>query len=107
MPPSHIELPISVGDMSVIATGSLVLPGVSIGNGAFVAANSVLKENVPDAHCVTGNPAKYFTRIDRLIDFQHKIRHPWPRHFRDNYPKESFMQMDEILKNIRKTIEGM
>lgn len=106
LPPSFIELPISVGDMSVIAIGSLILPGVSIGDGTFISAGSVVKENVPDTHCVSGNPAKYFTRIDRLINFQYKIRHPWPYHFRNKYPKESYRHMDQIVKKIEAIIKG-
>ena len=105
LPPSRIELPITVGDMSVIATGSLILPGVTLGIGSFVAAGSVVKDDVPDTHCVQGNPAKYFTRIDRLIDFKHKIKHPWPNHFRDKYPKECVPLMRKILTRIEKIVE--
>lgn len=105
LPPSSIELPITVGEMSVIATGSLILPGVKIGHGSFVSARSVVREDVPDTICVQGDPAKYFTRIDRLIDFKHKIKHPWPNHFKDKYPKESYNHMNRIVKKIEKIIE--
>ncbi len=105
LPPSSVELPILVGEMAVIATGALILPGVSIGDGAFIAARSVVKENVPDALCVSGNPAKFFTRIDRLINFQHRIKHPWPYHFKEKYPKESYGLMNQILGKIEKIIK--
>ena len=105
LPPSHIELPITAGDMSVIATGSLILSGVTLGMGTFIAAGSLVKDDVPDTHCVQGNPAKYFTRIDRLIDFEHKIKHPWSNHYRDKYPTESYGQMDKIVKNIENIVK--
>ena len=101
LPPSNNILSTTIGAMSVIATGALIFPGINIGMGAFVAAGSILKNDVPDTHCVEGNPASFFTRIDRLIDFKNKIKHPWPNHFRIKYPKESFEDMDIIMNRIK------
>ncbi|MCC6148303.1 MAG: Vat family streptogramin A O-acetyltransferase [Anaerolineaceae bacterium] len=35
-----------------------VMPGVHIGDGAIVAANSVVTKDIPDYHIVGGNPAR-------------------------------------------------
>ena len=50
--------PISIGDDVWIGTGVIVLPGVRIGNGAVVAAGSVVRSDVPDGALVAGNPAR-------------------------------------------------
>lgn len=40
-----------------IGIGSVILPGVTVGRNAIVAANSVVRKNVPDFAIVSGNPA--------------------------------------------------
>lgn len=41
-----------------IGTGSVVLPNVTIGDGAIVSANSVVRQDVPPYAIVGGNPAQ-------------------------------------------------
>lgn len=42
----------------------VVLPGVTIGRGVTVGAGSVVTKDVPDFHCVAGNPARVIRKID-------------------------------------------
>ena len=49
---------IFIGDNVWIGDKATILPGVSIGCGCIVAANSVVTKNVPDYCIVAGNPAK-------------------------------------------------
>ena len=42
----------------------MLLPGVTIGENAFVAAGSVVTADVPDRAVVAGNPA----RVVRMVD---------------------------------------
>jgi len=46
-------------DYSWIATGAIVMPGVTIGEGAIVGAGSVVTKDVPPWTIVIGNPARY------------------------------------------------
>lgn len=48
---------IHVGYGAAIGAGSIVLPGVSIGKFALVAAGAVVTRDVPDHGLVLGNPA--------------------------------------------------
>jgi acetyltransferase-like isoleucine patch superfamily enzyme len=41
-----------------IGTNSVILPGVTIGEGALVGAGSVVTEDVPSRAIVAGNPAR-------------------------------------------------
>lgn len=49
--------PIIVGDDVWIGTGSIILSGVRLGQGAIVAAGSVVTKDVPNYAIVGGNPA--------------------------------------------------
>ena len=50
-----------IRDRAMIGAGAIVLPGVEIGEGAQVAANSLVAEDVPAGATVAGVPAE---RID-------------------------------------------
>jgi acetyltransferase-like isoleucine patch superfamily enzyme len=49
---------VSIGDDVWIGAGSCILPGVTIGNGAVIAANSVVTCNVESNAIVAGSPAR-------------------------------------------------
>ena len=57
-----VTRPIAVQDNVWIATGAIVLPGVTIGEGAVVAAGAVVTKDVPPWTVVAGNPAKVVKR---------------------------------------------
>jgi maltose O-acetyltransferase len=50
--------PVRIGDDVWISHGALVEPGVTIGNGAVVAAGSVVTSDVPEKMMALGNPAR-------------------------------------------------
>ena len=50
--------PITVADWAWIATNAIVLAGVTVGEGAVVAAGAVVTKDVPSYSVVGGNPAK-------------------------------------------------
>ena len=54
----HHGAPIHIGEDCWIARGAIVLRGVSMGNGAVAAANSVVNKDVAENQIVGGIPAK-------------------------------------------------
>lgn len=54
--PSYTR-PVHIGDRAWIATGAIILPGVTIGRGAVVGAGAVVRSDVPAHALATGNPA--------------------------------------------------
>jgi acetyltransferase-like isoleucine patch superfamily enzyme len=50
--------PIVIEADAWLGAGVVVLPGVTIGRGAVVGANSVVSRDVPPLHVVAGQPAK-------------------------------------------------
>jgi virginiamycin A acetyltransferase len=63
-----------IGNDVWLGCRTLVLPGVSIGNGAIVGAGAVVSTNIPDYAIAAGNPAQIVRMrfdartIARLLD---------------------------------------
>ena len=54
----HKKAPIVIEDYVWIATNAIILPGVTIGEGAVVGAGAVVSRSVKPYAIVAGNPAK-------------------------------------------------
>jgi maltose O-acetyltransferase len=52
------ERPVVIGDDVWIGTRAIVLPGVTVGDGAIIAAGAVVTAPVPSRAIVGGNPAR-------------------------------------------------
>lgn len=81
-----------VGNDVWIGQNVTVMPGVQIGDGAVVAANTVVTKNVPAYHIAGGNPAAVIKKRfrDDLID--HLLRIRWW-----DWPAEKIFSNLEIL----------
>lgn len=60
----NLALPITVGNYAWIGAGAIILPGVTIGDGAMVAAGSVVTKDVAPRMVVAGNPARVLRSVD-------------------------------------------
>jgi acyl-[acyl carrier protein]--UDP-N-acetylglucosamine O-acyltransferase len=89
-PPSHTLIGASLGSYSVIATMSVVLPGVKIGEHALVAACACVGKDVPAYSVAAGVPARIVGHVSdiKLKNFPDESAYPWPRHFRRGYPDD-------------------
>ncbi|WP_240733075.1 DapH/DapD/GlmU-related protein [Jeotgalibacillus sp. S-D1] len=56
--------PVVIGKNGWIGSNATILPGVTIGNNAVVAAGAVVTKDVPDNTVVAGVPAKFVMKID-------------------------------------------
>ena len=56
-------MPITIGNDVWIGGHSVILPGIMIGDGAVIAAGSVVTEDVEPRTLVAGNPAKFKKKI--------------------------------------------
>lgn len=50
--------PVTIGDDVWIGQRAIILPGITIGDGAIVAAGSIVTKDIPARTVVGGNPAK-------------------------------------------------
>lgn len=56
-----------------IGAGAIILPGVTVGEGAMVAAGAVVTQNVPENAIVKGVPAKITGYVDTFIRSSEKV----------------------------------
>ncbi len=66
--------PIVIEDRAYLTGDSLVVPGVRIGEGATVLANSTVSADVPPYTLVSGNPARPVGRIDTRVSPERRER---------------------------------
>ncbi len=88
-PPSEVLMGVHVCDYAVVATASVILPGVEIREHGLVAAHSLVNRNVEPHTVVGGVPAKKLCDASeiRLKDGTNGVAYPWPRHFHRGYPE--------------------
>lgn len=80
--------PVTIGDYSYITGNCLIVPGVNIGKGCTVLANSLVTENVEDYTIVAGVPAKKIKAVDRNLSPEKK----------DRIMKRLMVKLKELLK---------
>ncbi len=61
---SGYALTIAIGNKVWIGGNAVILPGISIGDHAVVAAGSVVTKDVASNTVVAGNPAKFLKRVE-------------------------------------------
>lgn len=67
---SGFTAPVVIEDMAWIATGAMLLPGVTIGRGAVVAAGAVVTRNVEPFAVVAGVPARVVRHRNPTVDYR-------------------------------------
>lgn len=94
-PPSDILQGVTLKKYSVVATMSVVLPGVLVGEGALIGAHSLVNKNVAADAVVVGNPAK---EVCKTKDIKNKITgenvYPWRARFKRGYPEKVVEQWE-------------
>lgn len=73
-----VGAPIEIKDYAWISVRAIILPGVTIGRGAVVAAGAVVTKNVPDCVIVGGIPAKIIGNRNKDLEYiPSKLRLPF------------------------------
>ncbi len=96
-PPSEVCTGPTIGDYAVIATMSVILPGVTVGRHALVGAHSSVTRDVEPGMVVAGNPAKPIRPAAeiKLRDGSGRPAYPWPSHFSRGYPEGALAGWDD------------
>lgn len=101
---------IDIKENCFIGVGSILLPGVSIGPNAIVAAGSVVVKDVPPNTIVGGNPAKPLKNLDIYIKENKRKTKIYPAYkseeFYPNLNNRNFRNkiVEDMIKNIAYTI---
>ncbi len=93
-PPSDVMMGVTIEKYVAIATMSVILPGVTVKEGALVGAHSSVGKDVEPNTVVAGVPAKYICDTDKikLKDGSGNNAYPWRRHFHRGYLPETVAQ---------------
>ncbi len=83
-----------VKDGAYIGAYSQIMPGVTIGEGALVAAGSIVTKSVPAGVVVAGNPAKYVCTVEEYIE-RNKKYNAGTKGLSYDAKKKALLSMDE------------
>ncbi len=69
------NLPVRIGNRVWIGAGSIILPGVTIGDNSVVGAGSVVTKDIPSGVVAVGNPCRVMRNISqRDYEYYYKDR---------------------------------
>lgn len=86
-PPSETILGVTIEEFAVVSTGSIVLPGLTVGVGALVGAGAIVTRSVDADMVAVGNPARIICSIDNVTDnLTGKKVYPWQYTFDRGMP---------------------
>lgn len=88
-PPSNSLMGVTIEEFAIVATGTVVLPGKNIGNGALVGAGSIVTRDVSPDTIAVGNPAKERGETKKVKDaLTGDAVYPWQYSFDRGMPWE-------------------
>lgn len=88
-PPSEKFVGVHVCSFAIIATGSIIMPGLTIGTDSLIGAGAIVTKSVNQYEVVVGNPAKVITDIRNVKSkFTGEPVYPWREHFKKYMPWE-------------------
>jgi len=101
-PPSDVCIGAKISDYAAIATMSVILPGVTVGERSLVAAHSCVKADVASDTVVGGSPARFLcaTSRIRLQDGTERNAYPWTAHFHRGYPEAMVKRWTEQTRSV-------
>lgn len=87
LPPSHLEEPVTIGDMATVCVNAQLMPGAVIGRGSLIASGAVVRGSIPAGVVVTGPDGAISGPVRFMMHMESRIRHPWYKHYSDAYPE--------------------
>ena len=113
-PPKKEDLPYKgdtvIGNDVWIGQNVTFLPGVNVGDGCIIGANSVVASDIPPYSIVVGNPARVIKKRfdDEMIDLLEKLQ--WwnlhPKKVQKLIPLLSNSDIDYVKEELRLIIDG-
>lgn len=104
-PPSKTLKGVTIKQFAVIATGSIILPGVVVESDTLVAAGALVNKDVRAGEVVGGNPAKVISSIDRIKNhISGEKVYPWRNTFDRGMPWEN-IGYEEWYANISRMLK--
>ena len=67
-PPSESLLGVTIEEFAVVSTGSIILPGLTVGTGALSGAGAIVTKSIDGGMVAVGNPARMICGTDNITD---------------------------------------
>lgn len=88
-PPSETMIGVTLKSFSVVATGSILLPGIIVEGDSLIAAGAIVTKDVQRGAVVGGNPAKEISEISKIVNRNTGASiYPWRYSFKRGMPWE-------------------
>lgn len=88
-PPSEHFIGVQIKSFAIIATGSIIMPGIVVESDSLVAAGAIVTRNVLQYTVVGGNPAKVITDVRNIKNKKTGENiYPWRYTFKRSMPWE-------------------
>lgn len=85
-PPSETLDGVTVEKFAVVCTGTVVLPGLHIGQDALIGAGTTLTKDVPDMTIMVGNPGRPVGNVTKIRNDKGEQVYPWRYSFKRGMP---------------------
>lgn len=86
-PPSNEFVGVHIHSFAIVATGSIIMPGLDIGQDSLIGAGAIVTKSVEPYAVAVGNPAKSISDVRKV---KNKITgepvYPWRKHFSNYMP---------------------
>lgn len=88
-PPSENFSGVHICSFAIVATGSIVMPGITIEQDSLIGAGAIVTKDVHQFDVVVGNPAKPIADIRNIKNKKTgELVYPWREHFSKYMPWE-------------------
>jgi acetyltransferase-like isoleucine patch superfamily enzyme len=81
----HVVEKVKIGKYCWLGMGSIILPGVELGDFTVVGAGSIVTRSFPEGYCVVGgNPARLIRKLDPKECIRHRSLHEYNGYIRSD-----------------------
>ena len=88
-PPSNDFTGVHVHSFAIVATGSIIMPGLEIGHDAMIGAGAIVTKPVEPYAVAVGNPARTVSDVRKIRNrFTGEPVYPWRDHCSNHMPWE-------------------
>lgn len=88
-PPSESLMGVTIEEFAIVSTGSVILPGKTIGNGALIGAGAIVTKDISNDTIAVGNPVREIAKTERIKDAITGVQvYPWRYTFERGMPWE-------------------
>ena len=86
-PPSNDFVGVHIKPFAIVATGSIIMPGLEIGQDALIGAGAIVTKSVSPYSVAVGNPAKTISDVRKIKNKSNgEAVYPWREHFNNYMP---------------------